>query len=320
MNVRVLSPGLLTTVQDLGRVGNRHLGVGRAGAVDPYSHAIANLLVGNPSGAATLEITLAGPTLVLEDAAVIAICGADIDVRADERVLASWRPIRLPAGARLSLGACRKGARAYLAITGGWHVPSVLGSASTDLRGGFGGFSGRALARGDTLTCAPGSRMIAAIEVPAWWIDPSPELQWDAPAVIRVLEVGTRASARNLFDQVWRVGRASDRQGLRLEGESILQDPMSDGISEPVAPGTIQLPADGQPILLLADAQTHGGYPRIGHAVQADWPRLAQLRAGDELHFTPCTSAEAQQARLAQSQRLARIALAIADRLATRDS
>jgi biotin-dependent carboxylase-like uncharacterized protein len=304
----------MTTVQDLGRTGSRHLGIGQSGAMDAYSHTIANLLVGNPANAATLEVTLAGPTLAFRTSTIIAVCGADADVRVDGIEIPGWRPIRLPAGTTLSFGACRRGARAYLAIAGGIRVSALLGSASTDLRGAFGGMRGRALMRGDVLDIAKAGMAIAALDIPAWSIDPSPELQWDIPAIARVLRPdGSGGVPDDLFASSWRVAPASNRQGLRLQGTAITQDtPMS--ISEPVLPGTLQLPPDGQPILLMADAQTHGGYPRIGHVIRADWPRLAQLRPGERVHFRPCTREEASQSRLDQAHRLARIALAIAGR------
>lgn len=315
MSFRVLAPGLLTTIQDAGRTGSRHLGVGRAGALDAYSHSIANLLVGNAVGAATLEINLAGPTVACTQAAVIAVCGADIEARIDDHPLPGWRPVRVPAGATVSLGPCRNGARAYVAVAGGFTVAPVLGSASTDLRGGFGGVHGRALQRGDTLSFPPLDIAIESVHVPGWWIDPSPELQWDVPAVVRVLPPSdSTPSPGGLFATPWRITSASNRQGLRMEGRLLALDDASERISEPVTPGAIQLPADGRPIILLADAQTHGGYPRIGHVIRADWPRLAQLRPGEMLRFRPCTHDEARQARLDQARRLARIALAIAAR------
>lgn len=315
MGVRVLAPGAMTTVQDLGRTGWRHLGVGLAGALDPHSHTIANLLVGNPADAATLEITLAGPTLAFATGAVVAVCGADVDVRADGIAVPGWRPIGLPGGTSLSIGACRKGARAYLAIAGGVRVATVLGSASTDLRGGFGGMRGRALARGDVLDIAKADIAIPELDIAAWSIDPSPELQWDVPPLARVLAPDRAGTAPHaLFASAWRVANASNRQGLRLEGSAVQHEPASAPISEPVLPGTIQLPPDGHPIVLMADAQTHGGYPRIGHVIRADWPRLAQLRPGERVRFRPCTDEEARQARLDQSHRLGRIALAIAAR------
>src|SRR4051794_3525259 len=151
MSIRVLAAGALTTVQDAGRRGSRALGVGRAGAVDPYAHAIANLLVGNAADAAALEITLSGPRLEFQSDARIAICGAQVDARVGDVTIPGWRPIALPAGSVLSVGACHDGARAYLAIAGGLHADRLLRSASTDLRGGFGGIAGRALVAGDVI-------------------------------------------------------------------------------------------------------------------------------------------------------------------------
>ena len=311
MSVRVLAPGLLTTVQDRGRRGWRHLGVGCAGALDGHAHALANLLVGNPAEAATLEITLAGPTLVFEHAACIAVCGADLEARCDGGVLPTARPCLLPAGSTVALGACRGGARAHLAVAGGFAVPVVLGSRSTDLRGGFGGFEGRALRRGDVLPLALHAPDVDAPRVAPWWIDARPEA--GPPGAIRVL-AGADATQPGdaLFRQAWRLAAASDRQGLRLEGDPLHVANVGERISAPVAPGTIQLPPDGHPIVLLADAQTHGGYPRIGHVIRADWPRLAQLRPGDTLRFAPCTAADAHAAWQRQRHLLARLALRIA--------
>lgn len=316
MSVRVLSPGLLTTVQDLGRSGSRHMGVGCAGALDTYSHTIANLLVGSLGDAPTLEITLAGPRLHFAHAAWIAICGAEIDARVDKIAIPGWRPVLLPAGSVLTLGACRRGARAYLAVAGGgFMVADVMGSASTDLRGGFGGFHGRALIAHDELAIGEPAINVADVHITPWWIDPTPEVDFDAPAIIRVLPGSDSTAPQDaLFNHQWRIANASDRQGLRLEGVPLQPFDTRERVSAPVVPGAIQLPPDGRPIALLADAQTHGGYPVIGHVIRADWPRLAQLRPGDALHFEPCTSEQARQARLQQTRRLARLALAIATR------
>ena len=314
MSVHVLAPGLLSSVQDAGRTGFRHLGVGSSGALDAYSHAVANLLVGNPMHAPVLEITLAGPRLRFEHATRIALCGADIDARSGGHALPGWRPVDLPAGSDIHLGACRRGARAYLAVAGGFVVPTLLGSASADLRGGFGG---HALVAGDELTVANRNLDVDAIHIAPWWIDPSPDLDFAAPAMIRVLpghDAGLTGEA--LFARTWRIAAASNRQGVRLDGHALQAvEGQRERISEPVAPGTVQLPPDGRPIVLLADAQTHGGYPRIGHAIVADRPRLAQLRPGDALRFVPCTPHQARRLRCEQEHRLARIALAIQARV-----
>jgi antagonist of KipI len=316
MGVRVLAAGMLTTLQDGGRHGMRHLGVGTAGAVDPWSHALANLLAGNPKDAATLEITLSGPLLRFDAPARIALCGARIDARVDEargqsHAIPMARPVDLPAGSLLQLGACREGARSYLAVEGGFAVPAVLGSAATDLRGGFGGMRGRALANGDVLPLRMRrARDIGALHCASWWIDTASD---DDPFPnIRVLPgVVATAPADALFATAWKVAAASDRQGLRLAGDALAATDARERISEPVFPGTVQLPPDGRPIVLLADAQTHGGYPRIAHAIRADWPKLAQLRPGDALAFRPCTAQEARAAYAAQRHRLARLGLAI---------
>lgn len=313
MSVVVISAGLQTTIQDRGRFGYRHLGVGSAGALDPFSSAIANRLVGNADGEAVIEICLSGPTLQFARAARIALCGAQIEASADGRELPSWRRVDLAEGSVLKLGACRRGARAYLAVAGGFDLEPVLGSRSTDLRGGFGGLDGRALAAGDALAIkAGGHRVLNRFEVDRRWIDPAPDLDFIQPAVVRAL-IGRDAlrEPQQLHASEWQVGAASNRQGLRLQGPQLaLADP-GERVSEPVMPGTLQLPPDGQPILLLADAQTHGGYPRIAHAIAADLPRLAQLRPGDCLRLLPCTPVLAQRLLNDQRQRLARMAIAI---------
>ncbi|HMM66656.1 MAG TPA: biotin-dependent carboxyltransferase family protein [Dokdonella sp.] len=314
MSMRVESAGLLTSIQDSGRTGFRHLGVGVAGALDSHSLVIANLLVGNAADAAVLEITLAGPTLVFECAACIAICGAEIDAGIGAQRIPGWRRIDIPAGSRIKFGACRRGARAYLAVAGGFAVARVLGSASTDLRAGFGGHAGRALKAGDRIGIRGGFAPRATqVEIDRRWIDPAPDLDFAQPCRVRLLPGhDALADADALFANPWRVEAASNRQGLRLHGNRLALADARERVSEPVMPGTLQLPPAGSPILLLQDAQTHGGYPRIGHAIAADLPRLAQLRPGESVHFLPCTPAIAKQLLDAQRQRLARMAIAIA--------
>jgi len=320
MSVQVLAPGLQTTVQDGGRHGFRHLGVGSSGALDGYSLAVANLLVGNPVDSAGLEAVLVGPALRFDRAARIALCGAETDASLDGIRLPGWRTIDVPAGSELHVGRCKVGARVYLAIAGGWSVPRRLGAASTDLRGSFGGLQGRALQVGDRLPVGnAGPARDNELKVAGWWIDAGPDLSLDTPAIVRVLPGHDATDPVDaLCSRPWRVASASNRQGLRLEGAALALDaaamPAAERISEPVAPGTVQLPADGQPIVLLADAQTHGGYPRIAHVIACDRPRLAQLRPGESVHFTPCTMEQAVALRRGQAARLARIALAIAHR------
>jgi 5-oxoprolinase (ATP-hydrolysing) subunit C len=309
MMLHVLHGGAMTLVQDHGRAGWRHLGVAHAGALDPAQAALANRMVGNAHGAAVLELTLSGPTLEVAQPVRIAICGAMIDAhfedaRAQQHPVPCGRPVTLPAG-MLRLGAIRSGMRAWLAVAGGIDVPHVLGSRSTDLRGGFGGLHGRALRAGDTLPLGAHAAIeTTSLHAPGWWV------ALDDPAAahreaVRYVPRDPMAP-RALSERTWAVDPRSNRQGLRCAGAAI-PSIFAAPLSAPVAPGTIQLPPDGQPIVLLADAQTVGGYPRIGHVIAADLPRLAQLRGGDTLRFIAVDAAAARAAALRRRGEIARL-------------
>lgn len=309
---RVLRPGALTTVQDGGRHGWRHLGVARAGALDPDLAALANRLVGNPPEAAVLELTFNGPTLALPAPARIALCGASMattleDADGTRHAVPPGRPVTVPAGL-LRLGSMGHGLRAWLAVAGGFDVPAVLGSRSTDLRGGFGGLDGRALRAGDLLPI--GDVAVADCDTPiapGWWIDLDADVAPDA--AIRYVP-STLPVAASLASHGWTVDPRSDRQGLRCTGDPLVAD-LPEQVSAAVVPGTVQLPPDGHPIVLLADAQTVGGYPRLGHVIAADLPRLAQRRAGDALRFVAVTRDEARAAWTQRTARIARLEWAI---------
>ncbi|MFC3815704.1 biotin-dependent carboxyltransferase family protein [Lysobacter sp. GCM10012299] len=305
--LRVLRPGLLTTVQDLGRAGWRHLGVAHAGALDRDAAQLGNRLVGNRADAAVLELTLHGPTLQLEVPTRIALTGATVSARFKGEPVPCGRPVLLPAGT-LELGAVRAGARAWLAIAGGIDVPEVLGSRSTDLRGGFGGLDGRALRNDDRVVLGDTAPFdCTRLQSTPWWIDPGHDDDPRAP--IRYLP-STHPWSAPLARRAWNVSASSNRQGLRLQGDA-LPTTSADGLSEPVAPGTIQLPPDGQPIILLADAQTVGGYPRLGHVIAADLPRLAQCIPGQTLHFAAVDATTAHRLACAARARVARIGVMI---------
>jgi antagonist of KipI len=304
---------MLTTVQDRGRSGWRHLGVAHAGTLDPAQAALANRLVGNSPDGAVLELTLRGPVLEFPQPTRIALCGAQIDAHFEDAHARSHpvpggRPVTLPAG-MLTLGAIRSGLRVWLAVAGGIDVPCVLGSRSTDLRGGFGGIDGRALREGDLLPIGAHPAIEAstpeasAPASPNWWValDAAASME-DA---IRYVPGGL-PEALLLAERRWTVDTRSNRQGLRCAGDAIVAT-AGEQISAPVAPGTIQLPPDGQPIVLLADAQTVGGYPRIGHVIAADLPRLAQWRAGDALHFVAVDAIAARNAARRRRGEIARL-------------
>lgn len=302
--ITVLSPGLLTSVQDLGRHGFRASGVTVGGAADPAAAAVANLLVGNPADAALLEITLAGPTLRFETAARIALAGASFPG------LAGWRPLEMNAHSTIDLGHASQGCRGYLAVAGGIDVPVMLGSRSTHLAAGFGGFCGRALQAGDRLPIGEADRPATDSR---WSLSPSLLALPQRPTRIRLmLADDLSATAGALVGSTYRVTTQSNRMGLRLTGLPI--EHHGDGISRAVLPGTIQLPPDGQPILLLADSQTIGGYPVLGHVASADLRLAAQLRPGDELVFEPASRSEAHAAWHQQHDLLTDIA----DRIAAR--
>ena len=299
----VLSPGLLTSVQDLGRPGYRSCGVTPGGAADPAAAAIANRLVGNPPDAALLEITLAGPTLRIDRDARIALTGARFPG------LDSWRPHEVAAGSTLTLGHATHGCRGYLAIAGGLEVPRVLGSRSTHLAAGFGGLAGRPLIAGDQLAVGP-------CPTPAtdarWSLSPDLLPLPEQPTRLRFLPTGFASPETICCGVPYEVTARSNRMGLRLSGPAI--NAAGDGISKAVLPGTVQLPPDGQPILLLGDCQTIGGYPVVGHVASVDLRLAAQLRPGESVLFEPSTLAEAQSAWHQQQRALARIATCITDR------
>jgi 5-oxoprolinase (ATP-hydrolysing) subunit C len=309
----VIAPGVLTTVQDQGREGWRHLGVSLGGALDRDAAELANRLVGNVPDAAVLELTLQGPTLTLPQPARIAIVGAVVAATCNGQPLPGHRPVTVPAG-ELKLGALREGIRAWLAVAGGFHVPEVLGSRSTDLRGGFGGVAGRALRVGDQLPLGedPGVQHAAGS---TWWIG-SEDCALGTANPVRYLPA-THPGAAALAGSTWSVHADSNRQGIRLTGAP-LRDVPQHNVSEPVAVGCIQLPPDGQPIVLLADAQTVGGYARLGHVIAADLPRLAQAGAGAVLSFAAIDREQAGRINSQHRHRQARTALAIQQRLARR--
>jgi len=300
--ITVVAPGLFTTVQDLGRPGHRASGVPLSGAADAVSLRLANLLVGNPENAAGLECTLLGPTLRFERETVIAIAGADFPG------LGSGIATRVAAGTVIALGHATQGCRGYLAVAGGINVEPVLGSRSTLVAACLGGFAGRPLAKGDAL----------AVGVPTW-----PPLhrsmgramqlpRGDGPCVLRIIP-GEHAEimgamGRDAWSRVDRVSSRSDRMGMRLEGQPLAVPTASASMpSVAVFPGTVQVPPDGNPIVLLADAQTIGGYPVLGHVIAADLPAAAQLRPGDRVCWRLVSLSEAPAALRKRESRIAAI-------------
>jgi biotin-dependent carboxylase-like uncharacterized protein len=295
MSLRVRKQGLLTTLQDLGRQGLGRWGVSPCGAMDPLALSLANLLVGNAPGAAALEVTLLGPELVFEEEATFALAGADLGATLEGASLAPGRAQRARAGQTLRFGARVAGSRAYVAVAGGLgrSAHAFLGSAATDMEAGLGGLGGRPLRAGDALLLEPQPSFQARAVRDSWerWYQPPEEVRFIPESSPRISE-----EARERFVSMrFRVSPRSNRVGYRLEGPALPVVPSALQLSEPVAPGTVQLPPDGQPIVLMADRQTTGGYPRLGQVIRADVPKLAQRWLGEGLSFRAVTLEEARQ-------------------------
>ena len=284
-DIMILEPGLMTTVQDLGRSGFRSSGVPSSGAADRVSAILANSILGNPENVAVLEYTLLGPTLQFKTDCFIAIAGAI------NNSLARLRPIRVRQGDTVHLGHVTKGCRGYLAVAGGICVQPVLNSCSTYMAAKFGGYDGRSLQAGDQL--AIGEPLVTSFST-TWSLANDVAPLPTSPCSLRILTEGPVSAAhRAMTNTTMDVSAQSDRMGIRFHGA--LPPLPATSLSRAVLPGTIQLPPDGNPILLLCDAQTIGGYPVLGHIIAADLPRAAQLRPGDTVCFSETTLAEAHR-------------------------
>lgn len=323
MTLRIIRPGLLTTVQDRGRFGLRHLGVVPCGPMDPVALELANALVGNRSGEAALEFTVLGPEIEFECDALVAVCGAQFDATLAGRALPLNRPVFVEKNSRLKAGRALVGCRAYLAVAGGIQTPPVLGSRSTYLPAKFGGLEGRQLRAGDVLPLVPDAAGLArkrSSNLKLTGKNPSgaKTVAWSAPAltlperepiVIHAMEGRHHAhfdaaAQRAFFEATWKVSADSNRMGFRLLGPVLARIEAAEILSEPACLGTVQVPASGMPIALMADHQTTGGYPKIAEIAAADVPRLAQLAPGGTVQFARCTLEQAGELRRVLRQRL----------------
>jgi antagonist of KipI len=285
--IRVLEPGMFTTVQDLGREGFGAMGVSASGAADALSLRVGNRLVGNAEDAAGLEMTLTGGALQFSEDALVALTGADFAATRDGVAVEMWASCEVRAGQTLRFAGTRDGARCYLCVRGGIAVEMVMGSASTHVLSGLGGFAGRALRRGDVLEIRErsggeslprrlsgvGLEMVCARKTLR--VTPGPQSDWFDDVARREFFAGT-----------YRVTEEANRMGLRLEGPVVEKRTRVEMISEGVALGAIQVPESGMPIILFVEQQTTGGYPKIGNVISADFHSLGQLRPRDEVRFT----------------------------------
>lgn len=300
--------------------------------MDRIACRAANLLVGNAERDAVLECALVGPAIDFSSETLIAICGGDLSARIDDVPIPTWRAVRAPSGSTLRFGPAVRGCRAYVAIAGGLDVPEVFGSRSTYLRGGFGGYQGRALRAGDAIRTGEASSLSRAIAaslaglddgattkatIARWSYGVTARPPYGADIVVRLID-GAHASlldARSradLFDARFRISSSSDRMGYRLDGTALALQQPTELLSEGVTFGTVQLPPGGAPIILMADRQTTGGYPRIGEVASVDLPLVAQLKPGDTLRFRSISLADAQRLYLQQEQDIAQARAGIA--------
>jgi antagonist of KipI len=305
-------------VQDLGRTGFRQFGVSTSGALDSFALRVANLLVGNDEGAAGLEITLGGLQLRFEDERIVGWCGGKFDVQIGSRALPPGHVARLKAGDELRFDRAQLGCRCWLAISGGIDVPVVLGSRSTDLRANFGGLEGRTLRNGDRLSLGEfrRSETNATVGISSW----TAPHDWASTANRHPGLRFIRGVDWNRFNDVavqrfthdeFTVSPDSDRMGVRFDGPELKREDKVDLISEAVAPGTIQVPPSGKPILLLGDCQTIGGYPKMAYVITIDLGIAAQLRAGDRVRFSEVSLADAHRLLLERQRDLERFRIGL---------
>ncbi len=321
MTIRVLRPGLLMTVQDLGRHGHQHVGLCPGGAMDPISLMMANALVANDPGAAALEITVLGPDLEFKRETLVALVGAEF-----EADIPLNRPVLVERNSQVSISRAARGARGYLAVAGGIAVPEVLGSRSTYLPGAFGGLEGRVLKRGDVLPLAENAEQLSRERYEQLKSKRGTSVRWSVtaftvpdrePIVLHAIDGEHFADfdanmQRVFYDTVWRVAPDSNRMGYRLAGRALERTKQDEILSGPTALGSVQVAGNGVPIALMADHQTTGGYPRIAEIASADVPRLAQIAPGGTVHFARCALDMAAELRKDVRERLQTVLRGIA--------
>ena len=293
--IEIITPGILTTVQDFGRVGVMKNGFTQNGAMDRYSMTVANRLCGNCDSAPVLEMTVLGVTARFTQDTVICVSGADFGAKINDKPIKRNKAYKINKGDILSMGAAKSGMRAYLAVAGGIVGEYVFGSASTNLKFAYGGHFGKKLQSGDVLSIGTGAFPLG--EIDKWEI---PESEYSKDAQLRVVlgpqnEMFTDEDIRLFLSQEYEVNAQSDRMGIRLSGEPLKSKNGMDIISDGIVFGSVQVPNSGEPIILMADHQTTGGYAKIATVISVDLPRASQLSAGNTVRFKSVTVEEAEQ-------------------------
>ncbi|MCR5825529.1 MAG: biotin-dependent carboxyltransferase family protein [Oscillospiraceae bacterium] len=301
MSITVQNPGLLTSVQDGGRIGYQQFGVSVSGVMDPRAMKVANILVGNEENEAVLECTMMGPQLQFDAANVIAITGGDLGPTLDGQSVATYAAFVVQAGQTLRFTALRSGCRAYIAFAGGLDIPPVMGSRSTYMKAKIGGLNGRRLEKGDVIGFrAPNPNVLNLVQRRI-----APEVRACNAYAVRVLmgpqdDMFTPAGIETFLSETYTVTNEFDRMGCRMEGAVIEHKNGGDIISDGIAFGAIQVPTAGKPIIMLADRQTTGGYTKIANVITADFRIIGQLKGGDRVRFVKTTIEAAQDALLTE--------------------
>ena len=301
MSITVLNPGLLTTVQDMGRIGYQQFGVSVSGVMDPRATSIANILVGNQEGEAVLECTMLGPQLRFDAANCIAITGGDLGPTLDGKPIPNYCAVSVEAGQVLRFTGPKTGCRAFIAFAGGLDIPVVMGSRSTYMKAKIGGLEGRKLAKDDVIAFRAPKTQLKNMKDRNLY----PEFVPRDVYTVRVVmgpqdDAFTDAGVKTILSETYTVTPEFDRMGCRLEGAVVEHKESGDIISDGIAFGAIQVPSAGKPIIMLADRQTTGGYTKIANVITADFRIIGQLKAGDKVRFEKVSIAHAQDALLTQ--------------------
>lgn len=305
MSITVLNPGLLTTVQDQGRIGYQQFGVSVSGVMDPRSAALANILAGNDQGEAVLECTMMGPQLQFDKATVIAITGGDLGPTLDGKPVPGYQAVAVKAGQVLKFAGPKAGCRAFIAFAGGLDIPVTMGSRSTYMKAKIGGFNGRKLEKGDVIGFRAPVETLKRMEDRTLRPEFAPKPVYTLRVVLGPQDdYFTDAGIATFLKETYTVTPEFDRMGCRLDGPVIAHKEGGDIISDGIAFGAIQVPSAGTPIIMLGDRQTTGGYTKIAAVITADFRILAQLKAGDKVQFVKVPVEYAQSLLLAQRSAL----------------
>lgn len=301
MSITVLNPGLLTTVQDQGRIGYQQFGVSVSGVMDPRSASLANILVGNDEKEAVLECTMMGPHLQFNQANCIAITGGDLMPTLDGKPIPNYTAVKVEAGQVLKFTMPKTGCRAFIAFAGGLDIPEVMGSRSTYMKAKIGGVEGRKLAKDDVIGFRAPKAELKNMNFRSMASEFVPRKEYTVRVVLGPQDdYFTDAGIQTFLSEVYSVTAEFDRMGCRLEGAVIQHKEGGDIISDGIAFGAIQVPSSGQPIIMLGDRQTTGGYTKIANVISVDFRILAQLKQGDKVRFEKVSVKAAQDALLTQ--------------------